>query len=269
MKNFIGIFALTLIVSLLYTSVGQMLPQLENRPPPEIAAGSAIGAEALAEAGAGVFAANCAQCHKLGQSARGPDLAAVGARASNRAAERSAQTGKPYTDVDYLIESLCKPGDYLVAGFGNIMPPQNKAISPGQILAVAAFLQNLGGEATVTGQTTKPLARFGCTAAATAAAATEDKQVGPPEKVFEKFGCSSCHALQTPERRQGPSLKGVGKRLNKGDIYEAILAPNATIAKGDPPFEANMMSKTLEGNGFYEQMSPGDYQALVDWLAKH
>src|SRR5574341_703653 len=109
MRHFLLIALITLCVSLVYTGVGQLLPQLENRPPPEIKAGSDIGPDALAEAGAAIFEGNCVQCHKIGEKGRGPDLAGIGSRAAERATARAGATGKSYTPVDYLMESLCKP----------------------------------------------------------------------------------------------------------------------------------------------------------------
>ena len=50
MKQVWSIFLLTIVVSLFYTGIGQVLPQLENHPPPEIAAGSNIGPDELAQA---------------------------------------------------------------------------------------------------------------------------------------------------------------------------------------------------------------------------
>lgn len=270
MKHFLSIAAFTFVVSMLYTGVGQVLPQLENRPPPEVKAGSNIGPEALAEAGSAVFEANCVQCHKIGQKGRGPNLANVGGRAASRAADRAAKTGQTYRPVDYLIESLCKPSDYIVDGFGNIMPPQGKALSGGQILAVASFLQSLGGDSTIKGTDTEVLERFGCGvgAAAEGGGAAKAEPVGKPPELVKTFGCVSCHAFDSPKRKLGPSLQTVGKRLSKGEIYEAVLDPDATIAKGDPPYEKGLMKRTLDGNGFYTRMKPGDYAALVDWLSK-
>jgi cytochrome c2 len=274
MKNFIAIALFTALTSILYTLVGHLLPQLESHPPAVVALGSNIGPEELAPIGAGVFEANCKQCHKLGESGRAPDLSTVGGAARGRAAERAAKTGKPYSDVDYLVESLCKPGDYLVEGFGNIMPPQGKALTGGQMLAVVAYLQNLGGEPSVKGTDIDPIKRFDCVSGtegaggAGAPAAASKGSVGPPDQVFEQFGCSGCHALEGTERKIGPPLSDVGKRLSKGEIYEAILAPDAAIAAGDPPYAGGVMKQTLDGNGFYEKMTPADYQALVDWLAQ-
>lgn len=268
MKNFLQIAAFTLVVSLTYTGVAFLLPQLESRPAPQVKLGSKIGPEKLAPVGQKVFENICLQCHKLGESGRAPDLASIGQMAEDRAAERGAD----FTAVDYLVESLCKPGDYLVEGYGNIMPPQQKALDGGQILAVVAYLQTLGGEATVRGTDVAPITRFGCisgsgpgSVATDEAAATE--KLGSPDKVYEKFGCSGCHAIDDDTRKIGPSLYDVGKRLKKGEIYESILAPDKAMAKGDPPYAGGAMAKTLDGNNFYKQMTPADYQALVDWLA--
>ena len=273
MKNLILIAGFTVAVSVMYTVVAQFLPQLENHPPAEVALGSSIGPEELAVIGSSVFDANCGQCHKMGESGRAPDLGSIGMLANGRAAERAQETGETYSDLDYLVESLCAPGDYLVEGFGNIMPPQGKALTGGQILAVVAFLQNLGGEATVKGTDVDPVKRFGCLQAGAAmggggaSAPVEAKPVGSPDKVFESFGCGGCHALEDDSRKIGPSLKGVGKRLSKGELYESILAPDAQLTAGDPPFSLGVMAETLKGNGFYEKMTPADYQALVDWLS--
>jgi len=271
-KNFILIAFFTLIVSLAYTGVAFLLPQQPNHPPPEVALGSKIGPDQLVPIGSQTFDSNCVTCHKMGESGRAPDLANIGALAEDRAKERAAKTGKPYTAADYLLEALCAPGDYLVEGFGNIMPPQGKSLSGGQILAVTAYLQSLGGDATVKGTDVDPVMRFNCVSGGGpgTVAASEDAApvaLGPPDQVYEKFGCSGCHSLEDDTRKIGPPLYGIGKRMNKGDIYEAILAPDATLAKGDPPYSGGVMQKTLDTNGFYKQMTPADYQALVDWLA--
>ena len=279
MRDFPSIALFTLAISLLYTGVARVLPQLEKHPPARLdKLPSDVGPDVLSEMGAGAFESGCAQCHKLGDAAgRGPDLANVGGRAKERAKERAEATGQPYTDVDYLLESLCKPGDYLVEGYGNIMPPQGKALDGGQLLAVTAYLQNLGGAATVTGNDIDPLKRFECPTTVggggggsengEGGAAVAGPPVGSPEEVFNEFGCANCHAVDSPEIKAAPSLFDIGKRLEKGEIYEAILVPEAKASKG---FEGQeqMMRQTLDGNGFYQRMRPGDYQALVDWLAQ-
>ena len=86
--------------------------------------------------------------------------------------------------------------------------------------------------------------------------------------VNKGVGCTTCHATEDDSRKLGPTLKGAGKRLGKGGLYEAILVPDATITAGTPPYPGGLMTQTLNGNGFYQRMTPKDYQALVDYLAK-
>jgi cytochrome c2 len=85
--------------------------------------------------------------------------------------------------------------------------------------------------------------------------------------VFKDYGCATCHSIDSDEAKSGPSLMTVGARLTTGQLYEAIIAPDATMAAG---FETNkgLMSGSLKDNGFYDAMTPADYQALVDWLAE-
>jgi cytochrome c2 len=271
MREILNIAVFTVAVSMVYTAVAQVLPQLPNHPPANVEMGSNIGSDALAEAGAGIFESNCTQCHKAGETGRAPDVSSVGSTAHARAAERSAATGEAYSDIDYLLESLCKPYDYLVEGYGRVMPPQQKALSGGQLLALVAYLQNLGGEATVKGTDVDPVLRFGCSSAGGAAPAAEASakkmSAGPPEKVFKDYGCATCHSIDSDEAKSGPSLMTVGARLTTGQLYEAIIAPDASMATG---FESNkgLMGGSLKDNGFYDTMTPADYQALVDWLAE-
>jgi len=272
MRDLLNIAVFTVAVSVLYTAMAQVLPQLPNHPPANVELGSNIGPEALADAGASIFEGNCTQCHKFGESGRAPDLSNVGSDAHGRAASRASATGQPYTDIDYLLESLCKPYDYLVEGFGRVMPPQQKALSGGQLLALVAYLQNLGGEATARGTDVDAVMRFGCSSAggaATTEAGSGGPKVsaGPPDKIFKDYGCGTCHSVDSDEAKSGPSLMTAGARLSKGQLYEAIIAPDATMAAG---FESNkgLMSGALNDNGFYDAMTPADYQAIVNWLAE-
>lgn len=271
MRDLLNIAVFTVAVSVLYTAVAQVLPQLPNHPPANVELGSNIGPEALSEAGASIFEGNCTQCHKFGETSRAPDLSNMGATAHSRAAERASATGQPFNDVDYLLEALCKPYDYLVEGFGRVMPPQQKALSGGQLLALVAYLQDLGGEATVRGTDVDPVMRFGCSSAGGAAPAAEASaaktSAGPPDKVFKDYGCATCHSIDSDEAKSGPSLMTAGTRLSKGQLYEAIIAPDAVMAAG---FESSkgLMGGALKDNGFYDAMTPADYQALVNWLAE-
>lgn len=269
MKNFLAIAAFALAVSLFYTGIGQVLPQLENRPPAQIKIGEAVAPDDLVTAGAGIFEANCVQCHKIGQpGGRCPDLGGIGSRAKER-----AQAAHDKDDLEYLLQSMCDPGAYLVPGYGNIMPSQAKSMSPGQMLAAVAFLQDQGGAVTVNladrAAADAVLQAAGCPTSAggsAPAAPVAAAPVGAPEQAFTTFGCAGCHSIDQDVQLVGPSLKAVGRRLDQGQLYESLLDPDAVVAPG---FTAGMMKATLDGNGFYERMKPEDYRALVLWLASH
>lgn len=264
MKNFINIALFTLVVSLIYTGIAQVLPQLEGKPPPKVEFGAKTSATDLAVAGAEVFQGPCTSCHKLNEPGRGPALGTMGAIAQTRAAERGM------TDVEYLVEALCKPGDFVVEGYGNIMPPQQSNLKPGQLQALVAYLQSLGGDATVKGTDTQVFEDYGCVTAGSTggggggAVAAAPKPVGSPEQIYKEFGCEGCHALDSDEKRTGPSLKGIGKNMEKWEILDALLDPDATIAEG---YEGGVMGGALAARNFYSRMSGKDYKAFVDWLA--
>ncbi len=269
MQTYLRIAVFTLLTSLLYTGIGQILPQFENHPPAVVELGANIGPEDLSAAGSGVFEGVCASCHKMGEAGRAPDLGNMGAISVSRAAERAAATGENFTVVDYLVESLCKPDDFKAPGFpAGGMPGQGGQLSGGQLLAAVAFLQDQGDVATVRGTDVEPVERFcGITpggGAAPAAAAPEP--VGTPDEVFASFACMGCHQLIPGIPSMGPNLSDVGARMSKAELYEALLEPAATVGEAYAPL-ASLMPLTLDGNGFYERMTAADYRALVDWLA--
>jgi mono/diheme cytochrome c family protein len=271
MKNFVLTALLTLAISLLYTGIAYLLPQLPSMPPPEVAMGADVGADQLIPAGQKTFANECSQCHP----GRGPDLGGIGGRAADRAKLRADQTGEKYTDIDYLAEAICKPSAFVVDGYGDAMGNPASKLSGGQVQALIAYLQDQGGTATMRGTNVDPLYRFECpTEESTDAGAAvvaggiraAETTAGTPEEIVEKFKCAGCHSLDSPEATQGPSLFDVGARRDKAEIYDAILFPNAEMAEG---FESatGLMKDNLEGQDFYNSLTPGDYKALVNWLA--
>ena len=93
----------------------------------------------------------CTTCHTFGQTGalRFPDLEGIGTRAATRIPGLS--------DVDYLAQSMYEPDSFIVEGFNPGMPAINKppiGLTDQEILCVIAYLQSLGGKATVTLQTT-------------------------------------------------------------------------------------------------------------------
>ncbi|MFQ5667304.1 MAG: c-type cytochrome [Candidatus Binatia bacterium] len=90
---------------------------------------------------------NMKRCPNLGESALGPP---IGERAARRAEERHAQTGKPYTRTDYLVECIANPSAYVVQGFPDHLMPLVYTgqidLAPEDVMSVIAYLQSIGGE---------------------------------------------------------------------------------------------------------------------------
>ena len=200
--------------------------------------------EAFVEAGEIIFngKGKCHTCHTLDPSApksRCPDMSDVGIRAATR---KPGMTAK-----EYLIESTYEPHKFLVAGYGNIMPPVWKppiSLSELEIETVIAFLQNQGGEVDLT--------RF-----------EPPVDIGSPEAVGEELPpllagdiergkkvfvdgakCIACHEVTGVDKPAGqtlddgvevvaaPDLTDIASLNVMRYIEESILKPNAEIVSG-------------------------------------
>lgn len=260
MKHAFLIFGFTVLVSGFYWYVSLWVPQKRTDPPEEITIGANLSTEEMVSIGEEVVAGKgtCLSCHTMGQSGSGlrfPDLGTIGAVAGTRKEGAS--------DIEYLAESMYEPNAYVVEGFVAGMPAVSRppiALSDHEILTVIAYLQSLGGTPTVTMDTKLPWQGQSPAPAPSGAAPGADRD-GPT--LFTTFLCNTCHTLDGSPG-VGPSLQGAGERLGKAAIYEAIMDPDAVIAEG---FPAGVMSATLGGIGFRDQVSAKELQTLVDYLA--
>lgn len=152
------IAVLTVATTGFYTYVGQLVPQKEVLPPPEAPAELAVDltTEEMVEIGRQIVEGRglCLTCHTIGQqvpNARFPDLAGIAERAGERVPGLSA--------LDYMAQSLYEPETFIVPGFAGGMPPINRppvGLTDDEIRTVMAYLQTLGGEATITMETPLP-----------------------------------------------------------------------------------------------------------------
>ena len=148
----VRIGGLVLATTAFYGYVGQMVPQKEVHPPQEVAIKSDLTPAEMVAAGRQIMEGKglCLTCHTIGKAGalRFPDLAGVAVRAKTRVPGLS--------DVDYFAQSMYEPNTFIVEGFNPGMPVINKppiGLSDQEILCVIAYLQTLGGTATVTLQT--------------------------------------------------------------------------------------------------------------------
>ncbi len=261
MKNALSIAIFTLLITLFYRHVGQLVPQKEVPPPEKMEMTGEMTTEQMVGVGKKIVDGKCMSCH--GVQPRFPALAGIGGRAGS--------TIDGYSDVDYLAESLYEPNAYIAEGFAAGMTVANKPplnLNDGEILAVIAYLQSLGGTPTVTMDTELKYQTGDIATPAKEEAPAEDagapKAAFDPAKAFNEYACIGCHSLTGPEKGAGPSLYDIGKRQSKAEIYESLMDPDLVIAEG---FFPGVMSATLNGNGFYTKLSAADLKAFVDFLS--
>ncbi len=236
-----------LVVIGFYTTVAQIIPQLESAVPEVLDLSAGVTPEVLVPAGEGLFvgAGGCTACHGLGT--RAPNLltdyagqGTIGARCGDR---------KPGMDCKaYLYESLTQPTAYLVDGFTGIMPDARRQMSNDQLWAIVAFLQSQGGEVTVTDADIQG----GGGAAAPAPAPVVFSATTDPMQLLTVNACIGCHGINGIEIPIGPSFDGIGARLTADQIRRAILDPNAEVGEGfipglmPPDFGAKLSAQQLE-----------------------
>ena len=143
---------LVLATTAFYTYVGQLVPQKEVLPPQETILRSDLTTADMVTVGRQISEGKglCTTCHTIGRSGalRFPDLDGVASRAATRV--------PGLNDVEYFAQSLYAPDTFIVAGFNPGMPVINKppiGLNDQEILTLIAYLQTLGGTATVTLQT--------------------------------------------------------------------------------------------------------------------
>lgn len=266
MKHAMIIFIFTVLVTAFYSYVGQMVPQKITYPPKTLEIRTDLTSDEMVEIGSEIVSGKgiCMTCHTIGsdQTTRFPDLENIGVKSKTRI--------KGYSDVDYLAESLYEPNVYIVEGYLPGMPAIAKPpinLTDQEILTVIAYLQSLGSTPTVTMQTKLKYAGETSPVQPAASAPAPSKpggEVQTPQTLMSKYLCVTCHKLDDPARLVGPSLFDVGKRLNMASLYESILEPDAVVAEGYPN---GVMSATLNGVGFYDNITTKELKSMVEYLA--
>ena len=268
------VLAFSLVILLSYTFFANILPQVQSNPPPEEEAPSPgdMDVAGMIAWGEKLFSGRgtCTLCHN--NMGRAPDMLAVdlGAEFATRLADpRYAGRAKGLSGAEaieaYIEESMSEPSAYVVAGFGkkgtndtvSPMPVVTAApisLSEAEMAALTAFLQSRAGV-----EVTVSLPR--ATEAEGESAGDGGEEEGPAETAaaaIEKFSCSTCHDLLGSGADIGPKLGGVGARLGRAGLRQAILDPNATIAPG---YEADLMP-----GDFAEQMRVSELELILDYL---
>ena len=152
----VKIALLVLGTTALYTYIGQLVPQKEVLPPPpSVEMSDDMTPEDLASMGLEIAQGKglCFTCHTTGKGGtpglRFPDLDNIATRAETRVDGQDALT--------YMARSMYHPDEFVVEGFNPGMPKIHKppiGLNDDEIIMVLAYLQSLGGEITLSVETT-------------------------------------------------------------------------------------------------------------------
>lgn len=253
----------------LYTLIATSIPQVQSEVPEELTFGGEVSTAELVAAGEELFqgAGGCTACH--GTGTRAPNLLTdhegeglIGQRCDGRVPGQDCKT--------YLWESLVNPTDHVVEGF-DPMVFQPSTFSAAQLWAMVSFLQDQGGEVTVTGEDIAAAeadegtgdaaagevgAGGGAVAGAEAAPGETD-----PVALLEDNLCLNCHTMDDRGIELGPSFNGIGSRRTADEIRAAILDPNAEASEGYEDMVGVMPTN------FGQVFSAGQLELLVQYLA--
>jgi mono/diheme cytochrome c family protein len=246
-----------------YALLANGIPQVQSEVPQELTLGAEATSDQLVAAGEQLYqgAGGCTACHGLGT--RAPNLLAdeagtgtIGSRCSSRVAGMDCEA--------YLWQSLTEPNAYVVEGYQPIMQDMRRTLSEAQLWTVVAYLQNLGGDVTVTG------AKVAESQAPTINTGTPTETPGPvafaggssdPAELISAGGCNACHVLRGQGGPIGPPFDGMGGRVDEAHIRRGILEPSADTAQGFAAVAGTMPAT------FGQQFSAAQLESLVRFLA--
>lgn len=241
------------------------IPQIKPAPPPveEKLDLGAMTMDQFVALGGKIYngKGTCTLCHNA--MGRAPMLDKIGTVAPERMKD-ARYKGTAKSIEEYLKESLVKPSVFVVAGFGKSGTNDTESPMPdvtgggiglneAELAAVIAYLQDSGGAEVTVAIPAMPAA------GAEAPAAAEAAPLKTPEEVIAKYTCGACHKVAGQEGALGPDLTKIGKAKNKEYLRQAILDPEAVIAKG---FTGGMMPAT-----YGEQLKAKELEMLVNYLA--
>ncbi|MDE2730006.1 MAG: cytochrome C oxidase subunit IV family protein [Bacteroidota bacterium] len=82
-----------------------------------------------------------------------------------------------------------------------------------------------------------------------------------PEEVYQRY-CITCHSLDGTVG-VGPSLTGLTDRQPPDSILQSIMDPDVIVVSG---YTGLVMQATLNGLGFYTNVSDASVDSLIAWL---
>ncbi|MCP3868449.1 MAG: cytochrome C [Gammaproteobacteria bacterium] len=273
MNLFNKVMVFSVGLTLVFTLVANLLPQVEGEAPVEKQVDIAsLTMDDFVAMGESLFAnkGTCTLCHKPPPLGRAPDIEGVDmvAVSVKRLADPRYQGGA--TDAaGYILESMVDPGNFVVAGWGkkgsndteSPMPAIDKApiqLSAMEMDAIIAWLQAKDGNE-VTVSLPSPEAAAQVADASGAESGSAPMAAATAEEALTKYACTGCHSLDSNEALVGPGLLNVGGRMTPEQIRQSIVDPNAVLSEG---FAAAMPTD------FATKMTVSELELIVGRLAE-
>jgi mono/diheme cytochrome c family protein len=250
-SGFSKLVLLIIGLSVFYTYVGlYFLPQSQSLPPKVIEIKEGIPQDELLKIGEDILfgKGQCMVCHpnKPEPGMRSPAIAGIGSVMLERV------QGMDISQEEYIFQALVDTKAYIPEGFAPIMPPSQKLLTEGEMIAVAALLQSKGSDVTISYPESLPTLRkyLGSKEKKAVVASVEIKKGISQEELLkigkdmfdDKGGCIECHPEEPDPDIEFPDLNallaGVEKHAKeKGQdvesfLFEALVNPGAYVAEG-------------------------------------
>ena len=174
MKSGFGKLVLLIIgLNVFFTYIGvYFLPQSRSLPPKTYDIKEGITQDELLKIGEEILfgKGQCMVCHPNAPEAgmRAPAIAGIGGVILERVKNMAVSAD------EYIIQALVDPNSYVPEGFQAIMPPSQKLLTDGELIAVAAFLQGNADSVTISYPDSLPILEKFKGKGAEAAAAQEE-----------------------------------------------------------------------------------------------
>jgi mono/diheme cytochrome c family protein len=250
-SGFSKLVLLIIGLSVFYTYIGlYFLPQSQSLPPKVIEIKEGIDQDELLKIGEDILfgKGQCMVCHpnKPEPGMRSPAIAGIGGVMLER-----VQT-MDINEEEYIFQALVDTKAYVPEGFAPIMPPSQKLLTEGELIAVAAFLQSKGSDVTISYPESVPALRkyLGATQKKAVVASVDIKKDISQEELLkigkemfdDKGGCIECHPSEPDPDIEFPILtalmggveahaKEKGRDL-ESFLFEALVNPGAYVAEG-------------------------------------
>lgn len=272
--TFLRVIGFSVVMLLGFMGFSHILPQVEpdTSAPVEVST-DGLDMDGMIALGEGLFSGKgtCTLCHN--GMGRAPDTLVMDLSVAfperlldARYTGVSAGQDGAEAIAAYIMESMQDPSAFVVEGFGkkgsndteSPMPTVDQApieLSVVEMNAVTAFLQDLAGLAPTV---PLPSADDAPVVEAPDASGEATPLLTSAADIVDEYGCAGCHDLGGSGADMGPGLFGIGKRMDRATVMEAIIDPNVVIADG---YDADFMP-----DDFGEEMRGSELLILTDYL---